>query len=158
MKRCCFTGHRQFMVTEGIEKRLEDVLFCLIEDGVTEFYAGGALGWDTYCAQKILHMKASGYPQLRLHLVLPCPEKDQTRGWTDMQKAIFRIIRQAADSVEYVSDGYSADCMKKRNQRLVSLADSCICYYNPNRSRSGTGQTVRMAERKGMDVINIFGF
>ena len=44
--------------------------------------------------------------------------------------------------------------MKRRNERLVELADYCICYCtNP---RSGTGQTVRMAKDKGIDIINLF--
>ena len=46
--------------------------------------------------------------------------------------------------------------MKERNQRLVDLADICICYYNENNSRSGTGQTVRMVQKKGIQLINIF--
>ena len=45
--------------------------------------------------------------------------------------------------------------MKKRNQRLVELGDICVCCYNENRIRSGTGQTVRIAEKQGKEIINI---
>lgn len=48
-------------------------------------------------------------------------------------------------------------CMKERNARLVELAsECCIAYWNANNKRSGTGQTVRMAQKKGLEVINIF--
>ena len=47
--------------------------------------------------------------------------------------------------------------MKIRNARLVELAsDYCICYWNPKHYRSGTGQTVRMAQKKGIEVIDLF--
>lgn len=47
--------------------------------------------------------------------------------------------------------------MKARNARLVELAsDYCICYWNPKNFRSGTGQTVRMAQKKGIEIINLF--
>ena len=56
-------------------------------------------------------------------------------------------------NVEKLNDEY----MKARNARLFELAsDYCICYWNPKGFRSGTGQTVRMAQKKGIEVINLF--
>ena len=46
--------------------------------------------------------------------------------------------------------------MKKRNARLAELGDICICYYNEKDFRSGTGQTVRMAEKAGKRIINMY--
>ncbi len=57
--------------------------------------------------------------------------------------------------VEVCSEHYYDGCMKVRNQRLVDLSDVCVCYYNESNKRSGTGQTVRMAERKHICIINI---
>ena len=46
--------------------------------------------------------------------------------------------------------------MKARTARLVELAsDYCICYWNPKDFRSGTGQTVRMAQKKVIEIINM---
>lgn len=59
--------------------------------------------------------------------------------------------------MEQVSERYYNGCMKARNARLVELAtDYCICYWNPKDFRSGTGQTVHMAQKKGIEVINLF--
>lgn len=66
-------------------------------------------------------------------------------------------ILSAADSVEQTSGHYYNGCMKVRNARLVELADCCFCYWNPNRKRSGTGQTVRMAHKKNIMVVNFYG-
>lgn len=45
--------------------------------------------------------------------------------------------------------------MKIRNARLVELADGCICYYS-GKYISGTGQTLRMAKRKKIHIINFY--
>ena len=59
-----------------------------------------------------------------------------------------------ADTVEICSEHYFDGCMKLRNQRLVDLTDVCVCYYS-GKQRSGTGQTVRMAERQGKVIVNL---
>ena len=154
MKKICFTGHRNVRTTHDLETRLENTLCMLIEKhGASDFYAGGALGWDTLCAQTVLKLKQN-HP-ICLHLVLPCSEAEQTARWSTAQKDTFRNIMSAADSVEYVSENYFDGCMKLRNQRLVELADICVCYYDEKNSASGTGQTVRMARNKNIDVVNL---
>ena len=153
MKSVCFTGHRNVKITNGLILKLNETLTDLIENGVTNFYAGGALGWDMLCEQAVIDLREK-FPQIRLNLVLPCSSEEQTYKWNDMQKAEYNKLLNAADSVEYTSEHYWKECMKVRNARLVELADCCVCYYD-NRGRSGTGQTVRMAKEKGIRVINL---
>ncbi len=155
MKTCCFTGHRTIRHTPALVHALEAVIISCIEKGVTDFYAGGALGWDTLCAQTVIALRDRAYPQIRLHLILPCPEEAQTAKWSDAQRTLFREIKKAADSFIILSDSYTKTCMKHRNQQLVELADCCICFYNEKKSASGTGQTVRMAKQKGIPIIYI---
>ena len=119
---------------------------------MTDFYDGGAIGFDMLCAETVIALKGE-YKDIKLHMLLPCPSEEQIKGWNKSQIARYEQIMQAADTVTVVSDHYSRDCMKRRNERLVELADVCICYCtNP---RSGTGQTVRMAREKGIDVTNL---
>ena len=152
-KSVCFTGHSKVKITNELISLLNETLISLIENGATDFYAGGALGWDMLCEQAIIDLRKK-FPQIKLHLVLPCSSEEQTAKWNDIQKAEYQIILNAADMIEYTSDHYYDGCMKIRNARLTELADCCVCYYD-NRSRSGTGQTVRMAERKGIKIINL---
>ena len=157
-KTACFTGHRDIDADiSALSSLLCSVLDRLItEQGVTDFYAGGAIGFDTLAADSVLRMRKN-YPQVKLHLVLPCSNAEQTKGWTAEQVADFNRILGLADSVEYISDSYYNGCMKDRNARLVELAsECCISYWNPHNFRSGTGQTVRMAQSKGIRVINLF--
>lgn len=152
MDSVCFTGHRNVRETAYIMYTLTNLLTDLIENGVTEFYAGGAQGWDMLCERTVLNLREE-FPQIRLHLILPCPPEIQTAKWSSEEREEYRRIFDAADSRKILSDTYYDGCMKKRNQLLVKLSDICVCYCtNP---RSGTGQTVRMAQKNGLTVINI---
>ncbi len=104
------------------------------------------------CAETVIELKAE-YPDSKLHLLLPCPPEEQVKGWNKAQIARYNKILQAANSITVLAEHYTRDCMKQRNKRLVELADCCICYCN--NPRSGTGQPVRMAREKGIDVINL---
>ena len=157
-KSVCFTGHRTIAEDkEKLSARLYALLERLVtEQKVTDFYTGGAVGWDALAALTVLKLRES-YPEVKLHLVLPCPFEEQSAKWNEAQKAEYQHILGLAESVEQVSDRYYNGCMKARNARLVELAsDYCICYWNPKNYRSGTGQTVRMAQKKGIEVINLF--
>ncbi len=153
MKTCCFTGHRIIKITPELVQRLRDTIADMIERGVTNFYNGGAIGFDMLCAETVIALKAK-YSNIRLYMLLPCPPEEQIKWWNKAQIAQYNEILKAADSVTVLCEHYTDDCMKQRNKRLVELADCCICYCaNP---RSGTGQTVRMAENKGIQIMNIF--
>ena len=152
MKACCFTGHRIIKITPDLIQRLKDTIEDMIRKGVTDFYNGGACGWDLLCAETVIDLKTK-HGDIKLHLILPCPPEEQTKGWHKAQIARYNNILQIADSVTVISEHYSKDCMKQRNNMLVKCSDCCICYCsNP---RSGTGQTIRFAKEKGIEIINL---
>lgn len=76
-KKCCFTGHRKISDADILREKLEKVLISLIENGTTDFYAGGAAGFDLLCEQTVLKLR-EGNPNIKLHLILPCNETEQT--------------------------------------------------------------------------------
>ena len=152
MKTCCFTGHRIMKITPELILRLKAAIIDVIGNGVTDFYDGGAIGFDMLAAETVIELKTE-YPDIKLHMLLPCPANEQIKGWNKTQIARYQKILQSADSATVVSEHYTKDCMKRRNERLVELADCCICYCN--NQKSGTGQTVRMAKNKGIKVLNL---
>ena len=157
-KSVCFTGHRTIAEDkEKLSARLYTLLERLVaEQKVTDFYTGGAVGWDALAALTVLKLRES-YPEVKLHLVLPCLFEEQSAKWNEAQKAEHKHIASLADTKEFTSEHLGKNAMKIRNARLVELAsDYCICYWNPKHYRSGTGQTVRMAQKKGIEVINLF--
>lgn len=154
MKSCCFTGHRQIEFSKNLKQALYKQIIELINNGVVDFYAGGAIGWDMLCSNVILDLRSKKYSHIKLHLILPCSEKYQTVKWNLKQKLMYKKILKRADSVERLADAYYDGCMKIRNQKLVDCCDCCLCYWNEKKYISGTAQTVRMANRKGIKVIN----
>lgn len=152
-KNVCFTGHRNVKETGELKNALIKQLVKLIDEGATEFYAGGAVGWDMLCESVVIDLRER-FPHIKLHLILPCPAEEQTEKCSEGYKAEFKRLLLAADAVEICSEHYFDGCMKLRNQRLVNLADVCVCYYS-GKQRSGTGQTVRIAERQGKEIINL---
>ncbi len=155
MKSCFFTGHRNVTVTEELLKRLKNEIIKLIENGVCDFYAGGAIGWDILCEKTVIELRKK-YPEIKLHLLIPCPYEQQTEKWNDIQKKEYYAVLKSAGSIDVLSKSYNKTCMKERNIRLTESGDVCLCYYDPKRSRSGTAQTVRNAEKKNIIIINLF--
>ena len=155
MSSISFTGHRKLScdtaeLSQKLYRRLEEE----IQNEATDFNAGGAAGFDCLSSAVVLKLQEK-YPHIRLHLILPCSNEEQTKKMTEEEKVEFYRILNFADEVEYVSEHYYDGCMKKRNTRLIELADCCFCYWD-GRKRSGIGQTVRMAQKKGIIIINLF--
>lgn len=152
-KICCFTGHRKIAEDHilRLPENLSHTLDELIERGVTVFRAGGAIGFDTICALKVLEKKRT-YPDIRLELCLPC--RDQTNGWSEREKYVYNYVLERADSVRYAENYYVSGCMYKRNRMLVDGADFCVAFLAKN--EGGTAYTAKYALSKGVELINLF--
>ena len=150
MKNCSFTGHRKIPAyeREALEKQLESVVRRLISKGVRNFYTGGALGFDTMAALCILKLKKE-YTSLKLTVLVPCP--DQAEAWGYADRELYYNILVNCDKISYISDEYSPDCMRKRNDALVANADCVVCFLR--KKSSGTAYTVRKAAEKGLNII-----
>ncbi|MCL2546178.1 MAG: SLOG family protein [Oscillospiraceae bacterium] len=133
-----------------LKNRLSETIEALIKEGVGTFLCGGAIGFDTLGGFAVLELKAR-HEFMRLVMVLPCREQD--KGWSANDKAAYKELLAAADEIVYVSEEYTKDCMKKRNIRLVQDSDFCIAYMKYQ--RTGTAQTVRLANEKGISVLNL---
>lgn len=150
-KACCFTGHR-ILGRDFNESTLIRGIEYLIAQGVDTFICGGAMGFDTVCAEAVLEMKKI-HPQVRLHIYAPC--KNQDALWQKADRERYKRILKKADYVDVPKEEYFDGCMKIRNYKMVDDSAFCICYMNS--PRSGTGQTYRYAKGRGLTVFNIAG-
>ena len=148
----CFTGHRNLSDSNilQIEEKLKNILVSLINDGYCFFGIGGALGFDTIAALKVIELKKT-YPHIKLILVLPC--LTQAKNWDSTDQAKYEDIKRRADKIVYTSEEYFRGCMHRRNRHLVDNSSICICYLIHN--TGGTSYTVNYAKSKGVRVINI---
>lgn len=157
---CCFTGHRpNALPALGREEseEMQSLLFLLnravlsaLEDGVTAFYIGGALGFDTIAAETILRHRLDD-SDITLHLALP--GRNQTEGWSEQNIARYEAILEQATSVWYAAELCSPESMRRRNRYLVDHAGRCIAYLR--RMRGGTVYTVNYALDSGIPVDNL---
>ncbi len=148
----CFTGHRDIpsraaMALPGL---LEEVIADLCERGAVTFRTGGAMGFDTVAALKVLDMKAR-YPAIRLELILPC--RNQTERWDESAVRTYEYILAHADTHRFLFDSYLEGCMLERDRRLVEGSDVCVAYCN--RSQGGTAYTCMLAMKAGLEIINL---
>lgn len=151
---CAFTGHRK--IKSDHEKKLPELLERAINyaynRGCTDFYTGGAVGFDTIAAREVLKFRIS-HPSIRLILILPY--LNQSEKWSAAQQDAYNYILRSADEVRYVTEAYYDGCIKERNLRLVADADIVIAYVS--RYDSGSAQTVRMAKSRNKEVYNLYG-
>ena len=158
---CAFTGHRPKSFPWGYDENapscvlLKEVLAsqisALAEQGVTDFLSGMAQGVDLWCAQIVLDLRKT-HPALKLHAILPC--EGQERKWTASAQEHYRSILAQANEVIYVGQEYSRNCMLKRNRYLVDHSSILLAVYNGT-YQSGTGMTVRYAQRLKREIIII---
>ena len=150
---CSFTGHRVIPTQHlnAVIALLHREIAYAYEQGCRDFYCGGALGFDTLAAECVLSLK-DRFRDIRLVMLLPCV--DQDRMWNAAQRARYKRILSLADEVAYVCREYNDGCMRLRNMELVKSCRILIAYSG--RVRSGAAQTVRMAEREGKIVRNIY--
>ena len=158
---CAFTGHRPKSFPWKYDENARDCILLkealvtqiitLVNNGVTDFLSGMAQGVDLWSSQIVLDLQKKN-PALNLICVLPC--EDQEVKWpAPMQEQYHSILGQANDVV-YVGRAYNRECMLKRNHYLVDHADVLLAVYNGT-WRSGTGATVRYAQKSKRNIILI---
>lgn len=151
---CFFTGHRKLNNTQRIITLTEEQIILMIQNGIDTFLTGGAVGFDTMCADIVCRLRDTSFPAIKLMLYLPCYGYGEK--WTDEQRYHAGLLRYKADEKRFISEEpFTPGCMKKRNYQLVNDALYGIAYYE--RTRSGTGQTIRYAQKTGRKIINIAG-
>ncbi len=152
-KGCSFTGHRKILPTHqyALTDLLDRAIAYAYADGCRIFYSGGAVGFDTLAAQRVRAFRER-HPDVRLVLLLPCMGQDEHWSWG--QKLSYEHLLRSADEIVFVSEEYTPDCMRKRNLALVDRADMLIAYCG--RMRSGSGQTLAMAKKKGISTYNLY--
>ena len=151
---CSFTGHRKIEPSHAttLPELLDRAIAYAYGEGCRCFYLGGAVGFDTLAAQRVMLFRMS-HPDIRLCLVLPCV--NQADKWSEAQRDMYDYLLGEADRVEYIAEEYFDGCMRQRNMRLAELSEIMIAYVG--RSGSGAGQTMRFANCLGRRVYNLYG-
>lgn len=154
---CCFSGHRPEKLALGGDinspqiRRLISMLYLEIEsainDGYTNFITGMARGVDLWAAGYIYEKRIKN-PNIKL--ICAIPYKGHGKSLKNAEKWDYDNIVASADKVYILEDKYTKTCMQKRNHFMVDNSSRIIAVVE--NYRSGTGQTIRYAKSKGIDV------
>ena len=157
VKTVCFSGHRPEKLPDGgndhsqVIRTIKSILYKeildSIDNGCTTFVTGLARGVDLWAGEMIMELKAQGMP---LKLVAAAPYKAHGSSFKGRDRFILGNIFLKADEVIYVCENYSRDCMRLRNEYMVDRSDKLIAVVSDY--RSGTGQTIRYAERRKLEI------
>ena len=152
---CCFTGHRDLPAPDSeaytaLLASLEAAINDAIRMGCRRFIVGGAKGFDLLAGEWILARKKVD-PSVTLSVYVP--HRGQANAFSPADMLRYQRLLNDADEVLYLSETYHPGCMRERNARMVNDSQFCIAYVR--RSRSGSAQTLKMAEAKGLTVLRI---
>ena len=145
-KTVCFTGHREIprSYLAALPARVDNMLDRLYAANYRTFVTGGAEGFDTLVAMRVIEMRKK-CPDVRLVLSLP---------YERVGGAAYRRTLEAADEIEYVARDFQRGSLFERDRRMVDRSSACIAFYIAGRG-GGTLYTVRYANKKGVPVVNI---
>ena len=148
---CCFTGHRRLPAdTDALYMALTAAVQRLAEEGIRYFGVGGALGFDELAARAVLSLRGA-YPQLRLILVVPCPQWHAP--WSPEDRARYARLCAQADKVTAVSDQYEPGCMQRRNRYLVDNSAVCVAFCESD--TGGAAYPLAYAQKQGLRIIRV---
>lgn len=151
-----FTGHRPEKIKDlealrlKLKAQLED---CLKTDPTSEFFVGGAPGFDTLALEVLLTL----VPKEKITLAVPFRGFEKYSSKNDIQNQhAFKLNYSCGVKVLEVggSEGSFGQKCYRRNHYLVQEAELLIAFHDG--SKSGTGHTVTLAKLKHIPIINLY--
>lgn len=142
LNACVFTGHRELEDDFSL-KKLKKTIKSFIEQGVTVFYNGMAMGFDMIAAERVISLRKK-FPNVKLIACVPC--YGQERYFSEKEKSRYVKILKKADEVVILSDHYYNGCMQARDRYMVERADKMIAYCH--KKSGGAAYTVAYFKKK----------
>lgn len=156
-KTVCFSGHRpEKLPVKGnggsaVIRYLKSILYKEILDsisaGYTRFITGLARGVDLWAGEILMELKAQGE---QISIIAVKPYKTHGDNFKGVEKFALGRLMSMADEVVCLSDEYRKGCLQRRNEYMVDHSGKLIAVVSDY--RSGTGATIRYAEKQGIEV------
>lgn len=164
-KTVCFSGHRPEKLPDGgrtSSMKIKGLLSMLyyeihesIQQGYDTFIIGGARGIDLWASEFIMQLKHQGND---INLVVALPYRNFGANYSGSDLFFRGNAMKTASQIINVSEEYSKNCFSKRNQFMIDHSSRLIAVVSDY--KSGTGQTIRYADKAGIEtrVINALKF
>ena len=144
------SGHRPkyWGYSQESHDRLKALVSGFIAEGKpTKVLTGMAIGMDMAVAEVCM--------ELGIPYIAAVPFRGQDSQWPPEAQEKYRYLLAGAQAEIVVSDTYSDEAFKKRNAYIVANCHSMLVLYN-GATRSGTGHTVGLAIRRGLQITNLW--
>lgn len=150
---CCFTGHRNIRKEDEdmIRFKIREQVLIQLENGISTFMVGGAVGFDMLAAEVLLDLREKEGKELRLISVLPYLEWRER--WPEEEKDREDRILERSDEITFMDGQIIRRTYLDRDRKMVDHSSVCIAYCT--RRNGGTAYTVRYALKNGLQVINL---
>ncbi|KAB4253869.1 SLOG family protein [Bacteroides uniformis] len=157
-----FTGHRKERILQGcgnnfgVLEQIRNVVAVRVRElygqGYGVFYTGMANGFDMIAAEAVLQVKDT-YKDITLVAAVPFRKQPL---WFDAEdQLLYKNLLKRMDRVVMLSENYYRGCYIRRDEYMVSKADTFLAYWDLVR-KGGTFYTVSKAVEAGKSVINIY--
>ncbi len=153
----CFSGHRpEKLPVKGdsgalVIRYLKSILYKEILDsinaGYRRFITGLARGVDLWAGEILLELKAQGED---ISIIAVKPYKAHGDNFLGREKFSLGRLISKADEVICLCDEYRKGCLQRRNEYMVDHSGKLIAVVSDY--RSGTGATIRYAEKQNIKV------
>lgn len=160
IKTCCFSGYRPHKfgfefknnnpAYAKLESDLMNAILKSIEEGYTTFLCGGAMGFDLLGGETVLLLKEK-HPDIKLISVIAFNGQEKT--FPNEWKERYNNVLKKSDYVHKVCKKYTKGCYHMRNYEMIYSSTRVITYFNGR--IGGTANTISIAQREGLDVLNI---
>lgn len=144
-KIVAFAGHRYDWQNIGIDKKLKEIIICLIEKGYKVFFDGGKGFFDKLTSSIILELKKQ-YKDIKLYRVLANYQSDS--------KKLNLPIGYDGIYMPEVEQFHPKARIKKRNEWIVDQCDILVCHIFET-YKSGAYTMLKYAQKKNKHIINI---
>ena len=157
---CSFTGHRpsKFPFSGendpsclSLRSRIGEAVAEAYADGYRDFLCGMALGVDTWAAIEVLKLK---YLRPDINIYAAIPYMAQASRWYKWEQDRYTDILKLCERVFVVCEIPSRQAPVIRDAFMVSHSSRMIAVYDGSKS-GGTATTVKMAEKKGIELVRI---
>ena len=160
-RKCCsITGHRpekfKFKVEEKSQRyfelmtKMEECILQAMSAEKTTFCIGMSRGIDMWAGEIIVKLREN---HKKIKLVGVIPYEKQSDEWSIEDKKRYRQLIKQCNLVFVLGSDFHKNSYRERNQLLVNLSSLLLVVYDEKQKRSGTGMTITMAEKAGLDKM-----
>lgn len=147
---CALTGHRDLPEDFQVNV-LYDTLEELVRAGYDTFLCGMARGFDLLALDCLITLKQ----KYRITLEACIPYRGHEDSFSAEERKRYLNLLEWCDKKHYIYNSYQSGCFLARDRMMVDRTDLLIAYCM--RDAGGTAYTVKYAEKKGVEIRNLFG-